>query len=233
MKIKKAIILAAGFGKRLNPLTLEIPKPLLMVNSANLLDKTINVLKKFGVSEIFINLHYLSEKIIFYLKNNNINTKISFSNEKNKILDTGGGILNIISRFEEEAFIVLNPDTIWSEEYLKEFKDMEKFFFSQKCNNVLLVVDKQKSFDKSLKGDFNLNNNLLNRNSQSKNFIYTGAQIINKKAFNNRKIDFFSINEVWDDIISKNTLFGFESKNEFLHVSTLDMYNKILKKFKY
>ena len=63
----KAIILAAGFGKRLKPLTLTVPKPLLMINSTNLLDKTINVLKKFGVSEIFINLHYLSEKIIFYL----------------------------------------------------------------------------------------------------------------------------------------------------------------------
>jgi len=232
MKIKKAIILSAGFGKRLNPLTLSTPKPLLTINSTNLLDKTIDVLKKFGVSEIFINVHYLSEKIIFYIEKNNINLKFSISNEKNKILDTGGGILNIISRFNDEPFIVLNPDTLWSDEYLNEFKNMEKFFFFKKCNNVLLVVNKEKSFDKSLKGDFNLNNNILNRNSETKNFIYTGAQIINKKAFNNRKIDFFSMNEVWDEIISKNMLFAFESNNQFLHVSTLDIYNKILKKFK-
>ena len=97
MKINRAMILSAGFGKRLNPLTLSIPKPILKVGSKNLLKNTINILEKFGISEIVINVHYLSKQIISFIENNKFNSKIFIMNENKEILDTGGGILNAIS----------------------------------------------------------------------------------------------------------------------------------------
>ena len=109
---------------------------------------------------------------------------------------------------------------------------MEKLFFQNKKNKCcLLVVKKEKSFDKSFKGDFNLKNNLINR-SQKDNFeyIYTGAQIIKPDVFSNLTEKVFSINRIWDNLIKNNELSGLESKNDFLHVSTLDIYKSLLEK---
>ena len=105
---------------------------------------------------------------------------------------------------------------------------MEKLYFDKNIDNILLVVNKSLSFDKNLNGDFNLNNNKLNR-SYSKDFIYTGCQILNKKIFSNQFKKKFSINTVWNDLIQKNRLYGFESKNNFIHVTDFDTYKKILK----
>ena len=121
MKIKKAIILGAGFGKRLNPLTLKTPKPLLEINGKSLLENTINILIKYGVEEISINTHHLSEKINDFVKKKKFKCLINLVNEKYKILNTGGGIFNISRNFSNEPFVVINPDTIWSENYLNEF----------------------------------------------------------------------------------------------------------------
>ena len=121
MRINKAIILSAGFGKRLNPLTLSTPKPLLKIGSKNLLKNAIDVLEKLGIKEIFINVHYFSDQIISFVKKSIFNSKIFIVNEHNEILDTGGGILNVTSHFKNEPFFVLNSDTIWSENYLTEF----------------------------------------------------------------------------------------------------------------
>ena len=92
--IKKAMILAAGFGKRLNPLTLNCPKPLLKIGKNTLLSNTINFLEEAGIKEAVINVHYLGEQIIEYINKKKFNLKITIINEKEKILDTGGGIFN-------------------------------------------------------------------------------------------------------------------------------------------
>jgi MurNAc alpha-1-phosphate uridylyltransferase len=226
--IKKAMILAAGFGKRIHPLTLNLPKPLLKIGSETLLSNTINFLINFGVKEIVINVHYLREQIIDYINKGKFNLPIKIVQEKERILNTGGGILNAIKYFSNEPFLVINPDTLWNLEYLKELELMEKdFFLSEKNKCSMLVVDKSKSFDIHFKGDFNLENNLINK----KNFkyIYTGLQIISPKVFNNINDKIFSINKIWDNLIEKNELYGSESKIEFLHVSTLNVYKSLLK----
>ncbi len=134
--IKKAMILAAGFGKRLKPLTDECPKSLLKVGDGTLLSNTIKFLKKIGINEVVINVHYLSEKIITYIKKENFNIKINIVEEKSFILDTGGGVLNAINYFSNQAFIIINPDTLWNLSYVDEFKLMEKNFMINKKINV-------------------------------------------------------------------------------------------------
>ena len=221
------MILAAGFGKRLNPLTLNIPKPLLKIGNETLLSNTINFLENYGMKEVVINVHYFSDQIIEYVNKKKFNLKITTVNEKEKILDTGGGILNALKYFEE-SFVCINPDTIWNLNYLEELKKMENNFFSNKQKCYLLIVNKKKSFDKNIKGDFNLKNTLVTR-EENKNlkYIYTGLQIISPKIFSNIKDEVFSMNKVWNKLIQNEELFALESNINFLHVSTLDIYKKL------
>ena len=230
MLIKKAIVLSAGYGKRLNPVTLTKPKPLLEINKKTLLENTIYFLEKFGIEEITINTHYLSDQIIAFINSKKFNSKIIIIEENEKILDTGGGILNAAKNFNNEAFFVLNPDTIWLPSYQKDFASMEKKYFDSNCKNVLLVVDKAKSFDKTMNGDFNLKKNILNRESKKRKYIYAGSQILNNSVFENRKIEPFSMNLIWDFLIKSEDLMGIASQQEFLHVSNLKIYNKLIKK---
>lgn len=230
MKVKKAIILSAGFGKRLHPITLNKPKPLLKINNKTLLENAIHVLEKFGIEEIIINTHYLSEQIYKFINSKKFHSKISLIDERKKILNTGGGILNAASKFDKHPYFVINSDTIWSDSYLNEFKTMEEKYFSKNYKNILLVVDKTRSFDKNLAGDFNLENNILNRNSLQKRYIYTGCQILNNSVFQERKVEPFSINLIWDFLIKKNELFGTLSNRDFFHITNLKIYNEIIRK---
>ena len=227
----KAIILSAGYGKRLLPFTENLPKPLLKINNETLLSNTIKFLIQCGIKKVVINVHYLAEQIVDYINKKKFNLSITIIKEKEKILDTCGGILNTIQHFSKERFLTINPDTVWNSNYIKELKLMEKIFFlkNQKCS--ILVIDKSKSFDKNFKGDFNLKNNLISRkNKNDLKYVYTGLQIIKPEVFFGMKAKVFSINKIWDKLIENNELYGIESNIKFLHVSTLDIYKNLLKK---
>ena len=225
--INKAMILAAGFGKRLNPLTLSCPKPLIKIGNETLLSNTIKFLEDFGIKEIIINTHYLGDQIKKYINEKKFNSKIIVINEDKEILNTGGGVFNVLKYFNE-SFLCINPDTIWSSNYIKESKTLEKDFFLNKRKCTLLIVNKIKSFDKNLKGDFSFKNGLITRNkNENLKYIYTGLQIIDPKVFLNIKNKIFSINLIWDQLIEQEQLFGLESNINFLHVSTLDIYKKL------
>ena len=227
MGIKTAIILCAGYGKRLNPLTLEKPKPLLDLFNKTLLEHTLNLVEKLNIKKVKLNTFYLPEKIENFFINKNFKLEIDIINDGEKILDTGGGIFNMIKNLDEEDFLVFNPDTFWDENYLEYIEKMEKLYFNHNIKNILLTVHKNLSFDKNLNGDFNLNINKLNRENP-RDFIYTGCQILNKKILSNFTNSKFSINDVWNTLIQENNLFGFESKNKFIHVTDIKVYKSLL-----
>ena len=102
---------------------------------------------------------------------------------------------------------------------------MINLYFNQKLKNLLLLVKKDLSFDKNLKGDFGLENNLVNQNNRT--FIYTGCQILNKSILKNEKITNFSITKIWFDLIKNDKLNGFESKIKFYHASNLEIFKKL------
>ena len=230
MKINTALVLCAGYGKRLNPLTLKNPKPLLKLNNLTLLENTINLIKKLGINEIKLNTFYLKDQIKIFIEEKNFDVKIEIIEDGNEILDTGGGIFNMINSLNEENFMVFNPDTVWSIDYLNCIKEMENFYFSKKIQNILMVVNKDLSFDKNLRGDFDLLDNQLNKKKLNQ-YIFTGCQIINKKVFASIKNKSFSILQIWNDLIKENKLYGYESKNKFYHISDLEIYNKLLKSY--
>ena len=228
MQIDTALILCAGFGRRLLPLTQTVPKPLLKIGDLTLLEKTIKLVEKLKIKRIKINIFYLSNEIKKFINQLDTNIDIELIEDVNEILDTGGGIFNMIKGSTDENFLVFNPDTIWHENYDKYILDMIDLYFKQKIKNILLVVHRDMSFDKRLQGDFNLVNGKLSRDV-NKNFIYTGCQIFNKNIFSKTTKKKFSINEIWNKQINESQLFGYESNIEFLHTTDLEIYNKILK----
>ena len=227
MTIKKAMILAAGFGKRMLPLTAKIPKPLIKIGPKNLLERSIELLIKIGIDEIIINTHHLSKEIDNFLKNKKYQISISTIREE-VLLDTGGGILSATKNFKDKPFFVLSPDTIWNKNYYEELKILENSYLT---NNkpILLLVNKTNSYDKSFKGDFNfMENNYITR-SVNNQHIFTGAQIINRSIFETIDEKIFSMNLVWNKIIKEKKLLGQESSQTFFHVNNFKVYEQLNK----
>ena len=225
MKIKYGMILAAGLGKRMQPLTLKTPKPLLEINNSTLLERTINLLISHGVHEISINVHHLPDQIKSFINRKKFQVKITVSNEENLLLDTGGGVLKGTQNFGESPFFVINPDTVWGKHYLEELKSLEAIYFKDN-KPTLLLVNKKLSIDANFKGDFNLNNEKISKDSENQ-FIFTGLQIINRGVFAGEKSEVFSMNKVWNKLIKDKKLLGLESNQKFYHLNTSDMYRKI------
>ena len=226
MKINTAFILCAGFGKRLNPLTLDTPKPLIKLNNITVLETCINLIESLGIQQIIINTFYLRDQIHSFINNKKFRSKILIVEDGDKILDTGGGINNMMKHTNEENVLIFNPDTIWKKNYTNEIIEMEKLYFSNQLKNILLLVKKELSFDKNLSGDFDLIDNLIIKNNDRK-FIYTGCQIINRKLLSDYKDKNFSISNVWNDLIKKKELYGFETTKEFYHLTDLETFKKL------
>ena len=226
MRVKTAFILCAGLGKRLNPITLETPKPLLKLNDKTMLEKCINMILELGIKKIFLNTFHLGNQISEFIKNKKFPIDIQIINDGNEILNTGGGILKMIKNSQDENFIIFNPDSLWGLNYLDEINNMQNLYFSNNLENILLCVKKNLSFDKNLKGDFNLINHSLRKNKDN-DFIFIGCQILNKSLFNSYKLCNFSISEIWDELLNKNELNGFESVNKFYHLTNLETFKKL------
>jgi len=228
MKINTALILCAGYGKRLNPLTLIEPKPLLKINEITLLENCINLIKSLGIKKIILNTFYLKEKISSFIEIKKFDLDIKIINDGKKILNTGGGILNMMNSSNDSDFLILNPDTVWNQGYVEKIKGMQDFYFTNQIKNILLLVNKNLSFDKKLKGDFNLIKNIIKKDLQNE-LIYTGCQIINKDLFDSHLVGDFSISEVWNRLVRKNELYGYESIESFYHLTNFEVYKELLK----
>ena len=216
MKIETALILCAGYGKRVKPLTDVTPKPLLKIKDLTLLQRCINLIENLDINRIYLNTFYLQDQIKNFIKNNNFKAKISIVEDGEQILDTGGGILNLINSSSSEDFFIFNPDTIWGSDYLAELKEMENLYFKKNLKNILMLVNEELSFDENLISKRDVNN-----------FIYTGCQILSRDLFKNLKVENFSIRNIWNDLIKKKQLFGYESKKKFFHLTNLDVFKKL------
>jgi len=230
MSIERALILAAGFGKRLQPLTNITPKPLLKINNITLLENTIIFLKKFGIKSFAINAHYLSDQIVKFSEEFKNKYDLTIFKEK-EILGTGGGIRNSLLFFQNKNFIVINSDTVWTEEYLSALKDLNNKFDHHKALVGLLMVNKKNSYDPELVGDFSMKEDpyLFRERKEDNKLIYTGCQILNPKMINNKDNKNFSVHEIWDEAIDKNKMIGTVSDNIFYHATNLEIYKKLEK----
>ena len=229
--VKSAIILAAGFGKRMRHLTHEVPKPLINFKGKPLIQYSIDFLESLNVQEIVINVHYKSDQIKEFVRSLN-NSKIKISDESSEILDTGGGVKKAMGLINGTNSIVINSDVLWNEEQASSLKEMDSKFDQNSCDSLLCLSPLKNTKGYKGEGDFVfLNNNKIRRyqNNDQSPFVYCGAQIISIDSFIDFEEDIFSINKIWNRSISNDRLMGFKNNNDVFHigsVETLDRFNE-------
>ena len=231
LNVISAIILAAGFGKRMRHLTHEVPKPLINFKGKPLIQYSIDFLESLNVQEIVINVHYKSDQIKEFVRSLN-NSKIKISDESSEILDTGGGVKKAMGLINGTYSIVINSDVLWNEEQASSLKEMDSMFVQNSCDSLLCLSPLKNTKGYKGEGDFVfLNNNKIRRyqNNDQSPFVYCGAQIISIDSFIDFEEDIFSINKIWNRSISNDRLMGFKNNNDVFHigsVETLDRFNE-------
>jgi len=219
--IKKAFIFAAGLGTRMQPLTNNLPKPLIKVAGKCLLDYQIDLVIDAGIKQIAINCFYKAELIKGHIQKyleKGIDIKIFEETER---LETGGGLMNAKDFINNEIIFTLNSDVILRYKNINPLKKMAKIFDEKKHDILMLVVDKKNSVGFYDEGSFNLDdNNILN--DKNKHLIFTGIEIINTNILNNysgKKI--FSLSEIFKNKLAEQKIGGVEHDDKWLHVGCL------------
>ena len=220
------MILAAGYGRRMNNLTNTTPKPLLKINDKELLRHNIDFFSNLGCENIVINTHYLHDQIKTCIQKYYVNKNIMLTYEST-LLNTGGGIKNALNFLGGKNFIVTNADILWKK---NNIKDVLKFIKNyQEIETCKLFLSKDINF-KGLKkntADFNLNNSLVTRWKKNDPYLYyTGLQIINSDVFNLVHEKIFSLNKLWDLLIADHNLQGQVSNSNIIHIGDINAYNQ-------
>ena len=223
-----AFILAAGLGTRMKHLTKNIPKPLVKVNNKPLIEYSLDNLKKFGTSNVVINLHYKSKLLKSYLDMKSKfleKINIQFSFESDSLLDTGGGIKKGIKMISSNPFFILNSDTIRVDNEINIMEEMVSQWNPKIMDFLLLLFPVEKAKHYSGSGDFHINkHNQISRveGSNINKFIYAGLCLASTDKFFKIQENIFSINRLWDDSIKKKKLYGLVHTGYWLHVGTPD-----------
>lgn len=221
---KRAMILAAGLGTRMRPLTNNMPKPLVRVRGKALIDHVIDRLVSAGVETIIVNVHHHADLLRSHLANRR-DVDIRISDETDAILGTGGGIFKVMSMFEGEPFFVHNADSIWVEGYGRALPRMIARWDSEFMDALLLAAPLVTSIGYDGPGDFLMDaEGRLSRVPERRlsPFAYPGVQIVHPRFFDGSKPGAFSINPLWDRAIESGRLFGTRLDGVWMHVGTPD-----------
>ena len=227
--IKHAIILAAGLGKRMLPLTNELPKPMIIIRGKPIIRHLIDLLDQIGIEKICVNVHYKSELLSDYLQSIQ-NKKILISDETNELLDTGGGIKKAFDLLEEDNSFVFNSDILWNDIHAEQLKSMSEKFSAQYMDAFLGLSHINKLEGYSGLGDFCFTDsqNIERYNQSNENpYVYSGVQILKKHLLNSISETVFSVNKAWDIAIKSNALYGFKLEHQIMHIGTPEMVERV------
>lgn len=219
---KKAMVLAAGLGKRMRPLTENKPKPLIKVQGKTLLDHGLDALAQAGVEEVVINVHYHADQIEEHVALRK-NLKITISDERVELLDSGGGIVKALPKLGKSPFYLINADSFWIEGFQPNLTRMAKQWNADSMDIMLLLSGMANAIGFNSKGDFDMDaDGRLTRRGEGlvTPFGYAGAAIINPTIFKTAPKGPFSINQQFDEAIEKERLFGMRLEGLWLHVGT-------------
>jgi MurNAc alpha-1-phosphate uridylyltransferase len=219
-----AIILAAGFGMRMRPITDTIPKPLICVADKPLIQFNLDALANYGVSDVVVNIHYLAEDMIKFLQTIK-NPKIHISHEVEKLLDSGGGIKNALSRLSSAPFFVLNADSFWVDGAQSNLARLANAWDESRMDFLLMLASGTQVTGYNGNGDFimDANGNLKRRPEKTVSpFVYSGVGIINPNIFKDTPDGPFSLNLLFDRAIEAGRLYGLRLDGDWYHVGTPD-----------
>ena len=219
---KKAMVLAAGLGTRMKPITDRIPKPLVEVYGKTLLDHGLDALEKAGVEHVIINVHHHAEQIEQHVKNRT-GFRVEISDERERLLDSGGGIAKALPSLGSQPFYLLNADSFWIEGFRPNLGRMAEVWDAHNMDILLLLAGMANAVGFGSKGDFSMDpDGRLERRGEMKvaPFAYAGAAIINPGVFCNAPDGAFSLNLQFDQALEQQRLFGLRLEGLWLHVGT-------------
>ena len=218
---QKAMVLAAGIGSRMRPLTETMPKPLVPVNGKALIDHVLDRLESAGVSEVVINTFYLAEQLEQHLSKRK-SPKIRISRES-ELLDTGGGVNNALKVIEDAPFYVINSDAFWLNGPFDTLIRLAETWKEKKMDALLLLHSTVEAVGYNGRGDFccDSNGSLSRRlESQISPWLFTGIQLLHPRLFKNAPQGAFSLNKLYDKAIESERLFGTVHGGEWFHVGS-------------
>jgi len=209
---KTAMVMAAGLGKRMRPLTAMRPKPLVSVAGQTLIDHCLDHLKAAGVQKAVVNLHYLAAQLEAHLKNRADGIEIVISDERKQLLETGGGVVKALPLIDADPFFVINADNFWVDGPVDTLRLLASHWNDEKMDALLLVVPHARANCHRGRGDFHMNaaGALKRRKTNGvAPFVYTGIQMVSKRLFEGEHPDGpFSTNLLWNRAIEAGRCFG-------------------------
>ncbi|MDE1466536.1 nucleotidyltransferase family protein [Aurantiacibacter sp. D1-12] len=216
-----AMVMAAGMGKRMRPLTATQPKPMVRVAGKPLVDHTLDRLASAGITKAVVNVHYLAESIEAHLKSSKV-PAITISDEREQLLETGGGLVKAQDHLPD-PFFCLNSDNIWLDGPSNCFADLSHFWDAERMDALLLLVPHKGAHNFRGKGDFHIDENGRLKRRQSGRiapYIYSGIQLVAKRLLRDAPEGKFSTNVLWSRAIEEGRLFGIPFTGQWFEVGT-------------
>lgn len=226
MKIERGMVLAAGFGLRMRPLTLTTPKPLIPVAGRSMLDRALDHFAAAGVETAVVNAHYLGQRIAMHvamrMSQGRDKLGILLSHEET-ILDTGGGVMQALRDLAPDPFYVANGDILWRDGVTPALRRMAEAWNDDAMDALLLVHDKDRAIGYDGAGDFDLaSSKLARRSGDSAPFVFTGVQILHPRLFAGAPPGAFSLNQLYDKAAAAGRLHGLLHDGDWYHIGTPD-----------
>jgi N-acetyl-alpha-D-muramate 1-phosphate uridylyltransferase len=206
-----AMVMAAGLGKRMRPLTATRPKPLVSVAGRTLLDRTLDHLRGAGIARAVVNVHYLADAVEAHLKARDQGLDILISDERDKLLETGGGVVKALPLIDRETFFVVNSDNLWVDGSIDTLKLIASRWDDAEMDALLLLVPYARAMCHQGQGDFHMDAaGRLRRRAHARvaPFVYTGIQLISRRLLADAPEGAFSTNIFWDRAIDSGRLYG-------------------------
>ncbi|MCP4185239.1 MAG: nucleotidyltransferase family protein [Hyphomicrobiales bacterium] len=222
--IENAMILAAGLGTRMRPLTKDIPKPLVKVHQKSLIDYKLDAARKSGIKNIVVNVHYLADQMEEHL-NDIDGIDITISDERDLLLDSGGGILNALNHFDNKPFLVMNSDTFWIDDTPDSLLQLFDKWDSATMDILLALANKNQAVGFHGSGDFFMKNDgCLSWRGKNKAapYAFAGDYILHPRIFHDMQEGPFSSLMLFDRAMTKDRLHGVNLEGTWLDVGTPD-----------
>jgi len=220
---RTAMVMAAGLGKRMRPLTATRPKPLIEVAGKTLLDHVLDRLKAAGVERVVINVHYLADAVEAHLARHNKGLDFAISDERGQLLETGGGLVKAMSLIDADPFLSVNSDNLWIDGPADALKLLASHWDGDKMDALLLLVPQARAQNHRGQGDFHMDRQgrlRRRRPSHVAPFVFTGVQMLSKRILRDPPEGPFSTNVFWNRAIAEGRCFGAVHQGLWFDVGT-------------
>ncbi|MCQ0987773.1 nucleotidyltransferase family protein [Jiella marina] len=221
-KPKTAMMLAAGLGKRMRPITSTIPKPLIEIRGKALIDYGLDALARNGVETVVVNVHYLADLMKAHLRKRK-DMEIVISDETDGLLDSGGGIVKALPMLGDDPFYVINSDTFWIDGYRDNLDLLAELWRPERMDLSLLIAEMRQATGYDGRGDFvmDVEGRLTRVEERDMSpYIYAGAAIVKPELFAGMEPERFSLNRIFDSAIERERLFGVRLDGIWITVGT-------------